>query len=137
MTKTMKNAVMASLVCVLCAAGTLIWSGCETASATEDLVISPSSVTLSSGQSQLFTVSGGYHYTWSLTGTGSSTSTITSAQGTLSSSVGSEVRYTAPSGSPLSGSVIIQVTSTIPGSSSATSNSPDYSVSGTATVTFQ
>ena len=138
MTKNMKNAVVAGLVCILCAAGALIWTGCETASATEALVISPASASLTSGQSQLFTVSGGYHYSWALVGSGasSSTTTVASGQGTLSSSVGSEVLYTAPSGSPLSGSVTIQVTSTIPGSSNAASNSPAYSVQGTVIVTF-
>ena len=137
MTKEMHQVVIGGLVCVLCAAGALIWSGCDTAGATDSLTISPSSVTLSSGQSQTFTVSGGYHYTWSLTGTGSSSGTTSAAQGSLSSSTGSEVLYTAPTSDSLSGSVDIHVVSTIQGTASGTSNSPAYSVSGDATITFK
>ncbi|MEI6563910.1 MAG: hypothetical protein WCO42_06355 [bacterium] len=138
MTKDMKNAIVAGVVCVLCAAGALVWTGCDTASATEDLVVTPSAVTLSSGQSQLFTVSGGYHYTWSIEGSGSSSGTTSSARGSLSSLNGSEVRYTAPSSDTLSGSVNIQVVSTIQGSASAgVSNSPAYQVTGNAVVTFK
>lgn len=137
MTTTMKNAIVAGLLCILCAAGAMVWTGCDTASATEDLVITPSSVVLSSGQSQLFSVSGGYHYTWALSGSTTSTGTTSSAIGSLSSLTGSEVRYQAPSGASLSGTVIIEVTSTIPGSASSSTNSPDYSKSGQAIVTFK
>lgn len=137
MTKKTKQIMMAGVVSVLCAAGALIWTGCDTASADEELVISPSSVVLSSGQSQLFTVSGGYHYTWALSGSSSSTGTTSSAQGSLSSLTGSEVRYFAPSGATLSGSVTLNVTSTITGSGSSSSNSAGYSVAGHATITFK
>jgi len=137
MTKKMTNAMVAGLVCILCAAGALVWTGCDTASADEALVINPSSVTLSSGQSQTFTVSGGYHYTWSLSGAGSSTSSTSSAQGSLSSLTGSQVLYTAPSSASLSGSVTLNVSSTIQGSGSASSNSPEYVVKGTAVITFK
>jgi len=137
MTKNMKNAIVAGLVCILCATGALVWTGCDTANANEDLVVSPSSVTLSAGQSQLFTVSGGYHYTWSLAGTSASTSTTTTAQGSLSSLTGSEVRYQAPSGDSLSGTVTLNVTSTIEGSGAGNTNSDAYSKSGYATITFQ
>jgi len=138
MTTKMYQVFIGGLVCVMCVAGALIWSGCDTASSTDALTISPSSATLSSGQSQTFTVSGGYHYTWSLVGSGSSSSgTISSAQGSLSSLTGSQVLYTAPTSDSLSGSVNIHVVSTIPGSSSGVSNSPAYSVSADATVTFK
>ncbi len=137
MNDKMKKAMLAGLVCVLFAAGAVIWTGCDTASADEELVLSPSSVVLSSGQSQLFTVSGGYHYNWYITGESTSTSTTSTAQGSLSSLSGSEVRYFAPSGESLSGSVTVWVRSTIPGSASSSSNSPDYEVLGHATVTFK
>jgi len=137
MTKNMTKLIMAVGVCILCVAGALVWTGCDTASATDTLVISPSYVTLSSGQSQTFTVSGGYHYTWSLSGTGSSTTSISSAQGSLSSVTGSQVLYTAPTSDSLSGAVVLQVTSTIPGTASSSSNSPAYSVSGQAIITFK
>jgi hypothetical protein len=137
MTTKTYSIIMSGLICMLCAAGTLVWTGCDTASATEDLVVSPSSVTLSSGQSQTFTVSGGYHYTWSLGGSSSSSGTVSSAQGSLSSLTGSQVLYTAPTGDSLSGSVTLSVTSTIEGSGAGISNSPAYEVTGSAVITFQ
>jgi hypothetical protein len=136
MTTKTYSIIMSGLICMLCAAGIFVWTGCDTASATEDLVISPSSATLSSGQSQTFTVSGGYHYTWSLGGSISSSGTTTSAQGSLSSLTGSQVLYTAPSGDALSGSVTLNVTSTIEGSGAGISNSPAYEVTGSAVITF-
>ncbi len=53
-------------VALLAAAGMTFWSGCDTGSATENIEINPAAVTLSKGQTQVFTVSGGYDYTWSL-----------------------------------------------------------------------
>ena len=136
MTKKMMNAVAVSLVCILFAAGALVWTGCDTASANEELVVNPSTVTLSSGQSQTFTVSGGYHYTWSLSGSGTSTNS-TLVQGSLSSITGSQVLYTAPASVSAGGSVTLNVTSTIPGSGESSTNSSAYSVSGHATITFK
>lgn len=137
MTNKMRQVIVAGLVCVICAAGALVWTGCDTASGDEALVVSPSSVVLASGQSQLFTVSGGYHYTWELSGSGSSSGTTSTAQGSLSSLNGSEVRYTAPTSATLSGTVTLKATSTIPGSGGGDSNSPAYSVNGKAIVTFK
>lgn len=137
MKNRMHQVIRGGLAGILCVAGTLLWSGCDTASSTEELVISPAAATLSSGQSQTFTVSGGYHYTWSITGTGSSSGSTSSAQGSLSSLTGSEVVYTAPSSAALSGSVTLNVTSTIEGTASGTSNSPAYSVTGTAVINFK
>ncbi|MEI8139561.1 MAG: hypothetical protein WCI03_06810 [bacterium] len=137
MTKKTTNVIVAGLVCILCAAGALVWTGCDTASADESLVVTPSSVTLSSGQSQTFTVSGGYHYNWSIEGSGSSTTTTTTAQGSLSSLTGSQVLYTAPLSTTLSGSVTLNVTSTIEGSGAGTTNSVDYSIPGKAIITFK
>jgi hypothetical protein len=138
MTKRIYQVVVSGLFCIFCAAGALTWTGCDTASSTEALVISPSAVTLSSGLSQTFTVSGGYHYTWSLAGSSSSSSgTTSSASGSLSSLTGSQVLYTAPTGSTLSGAVTLNVTSTIEGSGTGTSNSPAYEVTGSAIITFK
>lgn len=53
-------------VALLTIAGLTVWSGCEIGSATENIYIEPSSVRLEKDQSQTFTVSGGYDYTWSL-----------------------------------------------------------------------
>lgn len=134
------NTFKAGMVCLVCAAGALIWSGCDTASADEELVVTPSSVALSSGESQLFTVSGGYHYTWSLLESVTSTSTTTtttSVQGHLSSLTGSEVRYFAPSGAGLKGTVTLEVRSTIPGTAGSSTNSSEYSVTGKAIITFK
>lgn len=136
MTTKTYSIIMSGLICLLGAAGTFVWTGCDTASATEDLVVSPSSATLSSGQSQTFTVSGGYHYTWSI-GESSISGTTSSAQGSLSSLTGSQVLYTAPSSDTLSGSVTLSVTSTIEGSGEGISNSPAYVVTGSADITFK
>lgn len=120
------------LAIILCAAGAWVWTGCDTAGANDALTISPSAVTLSSGQSQQFTVDGGYQYTWSISGTNAS------ANGSLSSRTGNTVVYTAPtSDTGLSGSVTLHVTSTIEGSGSGTSNAPAYSVSAEAVITFK
>ena len=138
MTTKLSQGLMIAATCVLAMVGALLWTGCETSSATEALTVSPSSVTLASGQSQTFTVSGGYHYTWSiLSGTASGSNVAANASGSLSALNGSEVLYTAPTGDALSGSVIIQVTSTIQGTASGTSNSPAYEVTGQAVVTFK
>lgn len=132
-----RNIIAACLACVLCVTGAFIWTGCDTASATEELVITPSSVALSAGESQLFTVSGGYHYSWELTESISSTSSTSSTKGYLSSLAGSEVRYFAPEGEGLSGTVTLLVKSTIPGTAGTSSNSPDYEVRGYAKITFK
>jgi hypothetical protein len=62
------NRLVSSFGAVLvCAALGALWSGCETNSTTDGIAISPSDVTLVEGESQAFTVSGGYDsYTWSL-----------------------------------------------------------------------
>lgn len=124
---------------ILCAAGALVWTGCDVASANESLTISPSSATLSSGQSAEFTVSGGYEYTWSLVaGTTSSTTTVSSTTGSLSSRTGNRVVYTAPtSASGLSGGVTLRVTSTITGTADGSTNSSAYAVSADASITFK
>jgi hypothetical protein len=50
--------------CVLAVSGFAdLGSGCETDSITENIEIEPASVSPSVGQSQSFTVSGGYEYT--------------------------------------------------------------------------
>jgi hypothetical protein len=137
MNDKMKKNIFAGLVCGLFITGAVLWTGCDTASADEELVLSPSSVILSAGQSQLFTVTGGYHYNWYLTGESSSTNSTSTAQGSLSSLTGSEVRYFAPSGVTAGDTVTVWVKSTIQGSGSSSSNSPDYEVIGKAIVTFK
>ena len=139
MTTWSRNLVAGTAIVMVGMALLLINSGCDTAGATDNLTISPSAATLSSGQSQEFKVSGGYHYEWQiLSGAATSTSGTTSATGWLSSRTGSQVVYTAPtSETGLSGAVTLRVTSTIEGSGSGTSNSPAYSVTGDAIVTFK
>ena len=133
----MTKSMMTGFACLLCVAGALVWTGCDTAGALDSLTISPGTASLSSGQSQQFTVSGGYEYSWSLQGSGSSTSSTSSAAGSLSSSKGNSVVYTAPtSDTGLSGSVTLHVVSTIQGSGAGTTNSSAYSVSADAVITF-
>ena len=134
MTAKLHRIIAGILGIILCAAGGLVWTGCDTAGANDALTISPSTATLSSGQSQEFTAGGGYQYTWSIASTGTSSS----ASGSLSARNGSSVVYTAPtSDTGLSGYVTLHVTSTIEGSASGTSNSPAYSVSADAVITFK
>ena len=142
MTKTITATMMTCLAGLLSVTGALIWTGCDTAGAYDSLTLSPGAATLSSGQSQEFTVSGGYQYTWSLTSaSASSTSGVSSASGSLSAKTGSTVVYTAPaSESGLSGSVTLRVVSSIEGSGMvpATTNSAStsYEVSADAVITF-
>ncbi|MEI6514353.1 MAG: hypothetical protein WCO77_00110 [bacterium] len=140
MTARFHKFIVGGLICALGTTIALIGTSCDTASANEELTISPSSATLSSGQSQTFTVTGGYHYGWEIfSGSASSTSGTTYATGRLSSNTGSQVLYTAPSSDTgLSGSVTLRCTSTIEGSaSSGTSNSPAYTVTSDVIITFK
>ena len=131
MSKKMKQVMMAGLVSILCATGLLVWTGCDTASADEELSVSPSSAVIKSGESVLFTVSGGYHYTWTLDPDDGS--------GQLSSSTGSEVRYFCLATNGTTPKKII-VTSTIPGSgsnsSTNSSTSNEYQVSASIQIYY-
>ena len=113
-------------------------TGCDTNSATSEVSISPSAVTLQAGQSQEFVASGGYTYSWSLP---------SPSIGSLSGSSGDRVTYTAPSTIPTNGTQTITVISTIPGTSSGstttatngtatTTTTAGYQVTGQATVNF-
>lgn len=137
MKRGMNRFIVGMLSCLLCGTGILVWTGCDTASSTEALVVSPSSVTLGAGQSQTFTVSGGYHYTWYIEGSTTASGTTSSAQGSLSSLTGSQVLYTAPASVTVGDTVSVTVKSTIEGSGSTSSNSPAYEVSGEALITFK
>ncbi len=121
--------VIASAIAVL-AAGTMaaFLAGCEADPATESLTINPSSATLAAGESCTFRVTGGYEYTWSLK---------TQGLGSLSARKGDTTVYTAPTTATTGGVQVIQVTSTIQGTSGGTTNTASYSVSGDATVTFK
>lgn len=104
------------LVCLL--------TGCETKSAAQQVVITPSSIKLKPSQSQVFTASGGYEYNWTL---------ADETLGTLEPRIGPSVTYTARAS--ISNAVqTISVTSFITGSSQATTNAPAYSVSAEAYV---
>jgi hypothetical protein len=62
MTSRMRPLVLAAFI----AAQVAVWCGCEVNSTEQGVEITPGSVTLSEGQSQTFTASGGYEYSWSL-----------------------------------------------------------------------
>lgn len=52
---------------LICACSIIvIYTGCETRSATESVQISPDSITIREGESVQFTAQGGYEYEWSL-----------------------------------------------------------------------
>jgi hypothetical protein len=138
MKTNIQRALTCGLLLIFCMAGALVWTGCDTAGANDSLTITPSAAALSSGQSQQFTVGGGYQYEWQiLSGSASGSNVTTSATGYLSARTGSSVVYTAPAGEGLSGAVTLRVTSTIEGSGSATSNSPAYEVHADAVITFK
>jgi plastocyanin len=121
-----------SISALLLLAGLFV-AGCEVGSATETILISPSAVEVKQGQTVQFTASGGYEYTWSLHGSGSSSSSL----GMLSSTRGQTVTYTSLS-NPGGSNVVVEtltVTSTIPGDASSTNSASATQASGTATIT--
>ena len=121
-------------VALLAAAGMAIWSGCDVGSATENIAIEPSSVVLEQGQSQTFTVSGGYDYTWDIDNR---------SAGKLNTYRGDTVVFemlAAPDASTNgSGVVTITCTSTIPGTpqgSADTNGTSGYSETANAYVHY-
>lgn len=111
----------------------LFVTGCEVDSATELIKISPSTVTVSEGQSVAFTAEGGYEYTWSLGSSG----TATTVMGTLSSTRGVSVVYTSLYTPTTSNAVteILTVSSTIPGDATSTNSSSATQGSASAIIT--
>ena len=106
-------------------------SGCEISGSQDDLTVTPSTIALSAGQSQAFTVSGGNTYTWYM---GNNRDNEILGLGSLSSTSGSRVTYTAPFGIFQSTGVVLNVVSAIPGTTRGTNNSPPYDVTGYATI---
>ena len=113
----------------LLAAVMFITAGCEVGSATERIIVSPSSVSVTKGQSVQFTASGGYDYTWTL-----ESATV---YGSLSSRTGNTVVYTSIYDSSSSNTVseTLKVVSTIPGDASPTNTSTSAESSAEATIT--
>ena len=105
-------------------------AGCEASSAADPITITPSSITLTYGQSQEFVASGGYSYKWTLSNT---------QIGTLNPPTGPRVVYTY-TGVVSSGMVqTITANGFIPGASAGTggtgiSNTTPLTVSATAVV---
>ena len=122
-------------VALLAAAGMTIWSGCDVGSATENIQIDPSDVTLEKGQSQVFTVSGGYDYTWALSD---------DASGSLNTRQGDTVTFTllkdtsSGTSNTSAGNITVSCTSFIPGapqgSNGTNSQSGGYNETATALV---
>lgn len=136
MTTSLRSLLTVAAASLTILAGSVVWTGCDTAGALDSLTISPSAATLAAGQSQQFDVSGGYHYNWSLVASSSSTGTTVSGSGSLSRTTGSSVIYTAPSNVSGLSSVTLHVVSTIQGSGTATTNTSAYSVAADAIITF-
>lgn len=99
-------------------------TGCEVDSASQNIRVSPANVELSEGQSQEFTVSGGYDYRWSLANEG---------WGLLNPRVGARVVYVSRYAPAANAVQTITVTSFIEGSG-ADSNDTPYQVTGEAVV---
>jgi len=109
-----------------------IVSGCDVASSTEALVITPASAVMSPGQTVTFNVSGGYSYTWSLDPNDGS--------GSLSALTGSQVTYTCLATNIGTTPKLVRVASTIEGSGGTSTNSSStnaaYEVDGYAQITY-
>jgi len=138
MTTKLYQAIATGILCLLvCTLGTLIWTGCDTASSDEALVISPLSATVGPNDTVQFTVSGGYDYTWSLSPDDGS--------GTLNTTKGSQVTYTCLTTNVGTSPKHILVTSTIQGNgggissstNSPATNSAAYSVTGMANIYYK
>lgn len=112
---------------LLACAGILTWSGCETDSSSETVVISPQSVVVKRGQTVTFTASGGYDYRWSLDPDDGS--------GALNAFYGNSVIYTCLATNGTAPKKIV-VESTIEGSSSGTTNTPSYSAKAYAEIYY-
>ena len=108
-------------------------SGCEVDSATETILITPSAVNVSKGQSVQFTASGGYEYTWSLGSSG----TASTVMGTLSSTRGPTVTYTSLYTPTTSNAVTetLTVSSIISGDATSTNTSSAMQGSAAAIIT--
>jgi len=104
-------------------------NGCEVGSATETIFISPSVVTVTKGQSVEFTASGGYEYTWELTGSGTSSNVL----GTISSTRGPSTTYTCVSSD--AGTETLTVSSMISGDATSATNSASMQGDAKATIT--
>ena len=103
----------------------LLIVGCETRSASEKIIVTPSEVPIVKFETVQFTASNGSDYHWSLEN---------EAWGILSSRTGSQVTYTSiHSASSDSGSVlqVLTVTSVIPGSSDGGSSGSNETVRAT------
>jgi hypothetical protein len=111
----------------------LFVTGCEVDSATETIIINPSTVTVREGQSVAFTAEGGYEYTWSLSSSGSASTVM----GTLSSTRGASITYTSLYNPTTSNAVteILSVSSTIPGDATSTNSSSALQGSASAIIT--
>ena len=130
MTMKLYQTIVTGILCLLlCAIGTLVWTGCDASSATDALSVSPGSVMVAPGDDVEFTVSGGYDYTWSLSPDDGSAR--------LSTTTGSKTIYTCLTTNVGTTPKSIVVTSTIQGSGSGTSNSPAYAVSGSAKIYYK
>lgn len=112
----------------MAAAAVLGAAGCEMHSAADGIDISPASVALAPGQSQAFTVSGGESYAWSLSPEDGSA--------TLSARRGERVVVTVGP-APVSATITVTCTSTVPGASGLATNGAGesaYSSTGRAYV---
>lgn len=116
-------------------AGLAFMCGCSidgADSADSDITVSPSSATLSKGQSQTFTASGGYEYTWTLSPDDGS--------GKLNTTKGESVVYTCLATNIGTAPKKVVVTSTISGSSAGTASTTNtagtdqYQASGYAEI---
>lgn len=124
--------VLRCLVGLSCGVSLLVLSGCEVASSTAALVVTPTSAVLSPGQTATFTVSGGYTYTWSLDPDDGS--------GSLDTRTRAKVTYTCLATNIGTVPKLVKVTSTIGDSAGTSTNSSttntSYEVDGYAEVYY-
>ena len=130
---TNQNGIMIMGAVVACLVFIFINAGCDVASSSDVLTISPSTATLAPGQSVTFTVAGGYEYSWSLNPNDGS--------GALSAITGSQVTYTCLASNIGTTPKMVIVASTITGSggvssTNSTGTNGAYEVDVTAQIYY-
>jgi hypothetical protein len=115
------------LALALCSLAPFLFTGCEAeSSADTSLTLNPRSATLRPRQSQLFTVSGGYDYRWTLSD---------ERLGALNRRNGNQVLYTATSTN--SGTQLLTVESFIEGGSGGNNSTNTFGDGSNQVATVQ
>ncbi len=124
---------MAAVALLLTVSATLLWSGCEVDSVSDNnLRIDPATATLRINESREFTASGGFEYTWTLEN---------EEWGTLSARTGNRVVYTSlydPGAEAENARQVLTVSSTVESAAETNDNgSATYTQTAEAIITHR